>query len=170
MWSTSKFMNNAPAFSHQNYDDITEEYALSHAEHAKYGKDARKTSVKTKWVSVYLATLESWGQDKWNTLLTDVKTAIKSSTSRKKCRILTSANIISSDLMEEELDIVFKLDPLELESGSGSERSGSDSDGEEEADEDGSEGMDVLTTVNNGAGSGIEEDESVDENNAMIIG
>ncbi len=84
MWSTGKFVNNAPAFSRQNYDDITEEYALSRAERAKYGKDARKKSVKTKRVSVYLATLKSWGQDKWNTLLTDVKTAIESSTSRKK--------------------------------------------------------------------------------------
>ncbi|KAK0432233.1 hypothetical protein EV421DRAFT_2001322 [Armillaria borealis] len=172
MWSTGKFVNNAPAFSLQNYDDLTEEYALSPAKHAKYGKNVRKKSVKMKWVSVYLATLESWDQDKWNTLLTDVKTATESSTSRKKRKISTSANTITPDLMEEEPDIIFKLDPLEPESGSGSEGSDSDSDGEEEADDDGtgSEGVDVLAAVNSDAGSGIKDDELVDENSAMIVG
>ncbi|KAK0184235.1 hypothetical protein F5146DRAFT_1006735 [Armillaria mellea] len=167
MWSTSEFMNNVPAFSHQNYNDITEEYALSPAEHAKYGKNARKKSVKTKRMSLYLATLETWGQDKWNTLLIDVKTAIESSTSRKRHKISTSANTTSPNLIEEEPDIVFKSDLLEPESGSGSEGSDSDSDREEEVDEDGSEGADVL--INNGAGSGTEEDESADENSIMII-
>ncbi|KAK0214699.1 hypothetical protein EDD85DRAFT_1030067 [Armillaria nabsnona] len=167
MWSTGKFVNNAPAFSCQNYDDIAEEYALSPAERAKYGKDARKKSVKTKRVSVYLAMLKSWDQDKWNTLLTDVKTATESSTSRKKHKISTSANTISPDLMEEEPNIVFKSDPLEPESGS--EGSGSESDGEEEAD-DSSEGADVLAAVNSSAGSGIEDDELADESSAMIVG
>ncbi|KAK0185030.1 hypothetical protein F5146DRAFT_1006085 [Armillaria mellea] len=167
MWSTGKFMNNAPAFSCQNYNDITKEYTLSPAECTKYGKNARKKNIKTKQVSLYLATLETWGQDKWNTLLTDVKTAIKSSTSQKRHKILTFANTTSLNLIEEEPDIVFKLDLLEPESGLGLEGSDSDSDREEEVDEDGSKGADVL--VNNGTGSSIEEDESVDKNSIMII-
>ncbi len=73
MWSTGVFVNTTtPTFSRQNFDDVTEEFALNPAERAKYGKDARKKSVKTKHVSVYQATLDSWDDAKWIELLKKV--------------------------------------------------------------------------------------------------
>lgn len=167
MWTTGEFINGSvPAFSRQNYDDVTEEYALGPAERAKYGKDARKKTVKTKRVSLYLPTLESWSQDKWTALLTDIKQAIETSTSKKKRKIATSAHSVSPDLVEEEADVVFKSDPPEPESGpdegSGSEESGS-SAGEEDEDEDEDEEMQDVPAV---------EDEACSqaEGVAMVVG
>ncbi|PBK82676.1 hypothetical protein ARMGADRAFT_1038459 [Armillaria gallica] len=56
-------IGSSPPFM-QNFDDVMEEFALNPAECAKYGKDTWKKSVKTKHVSVYQATLDSWDDAK----------------------------------------------------------------------------------------------------------
>ncbi len=168
MWTTGAFVNSsAPAFLCQNYDDITEEYALSAAERLKYGKDVRKKTVKTKCVSQYLATLESWKEDKWNGLFTDIKKAIKTSSSKKKHKISTSARSASPDLVEEAEDVVFRSDPPkpDSEEGSGSDES-ADSSGEEDEDKAMQDDVDCSSSsVNPG-----EDDSFESDNRSMVIG
>ncbi|PBK58685.1 hypothetical protein ARMSODRAFT_983637 [Armillaria solidipes] len=101
MWTTGMFITTAaPTFSRQNFDDIIEEFALNPAERAKYSKDAWK-SVKTK---------------RWIELLTEVKQAIETSTSKKRHKMSTSARSASPDIIEQEADIVFRSDPPDLDS------------------------------------------------------
>ncbi|PBK64407.1 hypothetical protein ARMSODRAFT_979231 [Armillaria solidipes] len=154
MWTTGVFVNNSvPAFSRRNYDDITEEYALSPAERAKYGKDARKKTVKTKRVSLYLATLDSWKHNKWIDLLNDIKEAVETSSSRKKRKISTLAHSTSPDLVEEEPVVVFQSDPPEPDSDEGSGDEGSASVAGEEDDE----GMQDVTVAGD-SDADLEED------------
>ncbi|KAK0437480.1 hypothetical protein EV421DRAFT_1738948 [Armillaria borealis] len=82
-----------------NFDDVTEEYMLSMAEHAKHGKLSRPNRYY------------SWIQDKWDDLLIDIKKTIETSTSKKKHKTSTSTQSASSDLIEEDIDVVFKSDP-----------------------------------------------------------
>ncbi len=168
MWTTGVLVNSsAPTFSRQNFDNVTEEYVLSAAEHAKYGKEARKKTVKTKRVSVYLPTLEAWTQDKWNDLLIDIRKAIETSTSKRKRKTSTSVHSASPDLIEEDIDVMFKSDPPEPDSeGSSAGDESSSGSGEEDGEsEDGSEDemQGVVASV------GGPEEEVKGANSVMVI-
>ncbi|KAK0237594.1 hypothetical protein EDD85DRAFT_789749 [Armillaria nabsnona] len=136
MWTTGVFVNTAtPTFLRQNFDDITEEFTLDPAERAKYSKDVRKKTVKTKRVSVYQATKL-------------IKQAVETSMSKK--RRWMSAQSASPDAIEQEADIVFRSDPPDPDSGS-DEDSG-DSEGsvgttDESAEEDNVAGSVTATTT-----------------------
>ncbi len=147
MWTTGVFVNTAtPTFSRQNFDDITEEFTLNPAECAKYGKDVRKKTVKTKRVSVYQATLDSWSDAKWIELLTDIKQAVETSTSKKRRRM--SARSTSPDIIEQEEDIVFRSDPPDPDSDEDSgDSGGSMGTMDESAEEDNVAGSVTVTTT-----------------------
>ncbi|PBL04024.1 hypothetical protein ARMGADRAFT_1070516 [Armillaria gallica] len=144
----------------------TTEYALSAAERLKYGKDARKKTVKTKRVSQYLATLASWKEDKWNDLFADIKKAIKTSSSKKKRKISTSTRSASPNLIEEAEDVMFRSDPPEPDSEEGSDSDESAvSSGEEDEDEVQDDVDCSGCSVNHGEDDGFESD-----NGSMVIG
>ncbi len=149
MWTTGMFVNTAtPTFLRQNFDDITEEFTLDPAECAKYGKDVQKKTVKMKRVSVYQATLDSWDEAKWIKLLTEVKQAVETSTSKKRCRM--SAQSASPDTIEQEADIMFRSDPPDPDSGSdedSGDSGGSVGTTDESAEEDDVAGSVTVTTT-----------------------
>ncbi|KAK0445689.1 uncharacterized protein EV420DRAFT_1717449 [Desarmillaria tabescens] len=162
MWTTGVFVNTtAPTFSRQNFDNVTEEFALNPAERAKYGKDARKKSVKTKRVSIYQATLDSWNDAKWIELLTEVKQAVETSTSKKRRKMSTSAWSASPDIIEQEADIVFRSDPPDPDSDEDSgDCGGSVGTVDESAEEDNVAGSVTVTATPSDA-DGLSDSESV---------
>ncbi len=171
MWSTVVFVNTTtPTFSRQNFDDVTEEFALNPAERAKYGKDARKKSVKTKRVSVYQATLDSWDDAKWIELLKKVQQAVETSTSKKRRKTSTSAWSASPDIVEQEADIVFRSDPPDADSDEDSGDCGeSVGTADESAEEDDVAGSVTVTTTSTTACDVDDADELSDSESVMAV-